>query len=140
MTEKITGTVQAVSQKEKTFGIRIKDQWYNGFGQTKINKGDIYEIEFTTKEVDGRIFRNITKANRIEEETKEEWNGTYPTDKESKVVPKVYHEDEKNRRCAIIKAVDFVMATQKTENMDIGQLIELITQLAKAFESYISKG
>ncbi len=45
-TKKITGKVEAVSQKEKGYGLKIGDHWFNGFGTSPTNKGDEVEIEF----------------------------------------------------------------------------------------------
>jgi len=56
--EKKTGTVDRISQKDKTFGIYIDDEWYNGFGKAPTKKGDKVEIEWK-KSGD---FRNITKV------------------------------------------------------------------------------
>ena len=56
--EKTTGIVYRISQKDKTFGIYIDDEWYNGFGKSPAKKGDKVEIEWK-KSGD---FRNITKV------------------------------------------------------------------------------
>lgn len=53
--EKITGKVQAVSDKEGKYGINIEGTWVNGFGKPPANKGDEVEVEF---EING-IYKNL---------------------------------------------------------------------------------
>jgi len=52
------GTINAVSQKEGKYGIRIGNTWYNGFGMAPGQKND--EIEFEYKDNNG--FHNILKV------------------------------------------------------------------------------
>ena len=47
MTEKIKGQVTKVSNKNGRYGIEIGNgNWYNGFGETPCNKGDIVELTY----------------------------------------------------------------------------------------------
>jgi len=134
MTEKIKGKILAINQESDRFGIKIGEKWYNGFGICHAEKGDVVEIEYELKEVGDRVFRNVKKVTKIEE--KPEIQRTVTEIPVQGVIRNV-GEEEKNRRCALIQAVNFVMAVHKTENMDRGELVDLIMEYAKAFENYI---
>lgn len=45
----IKGTVEAVSQKDKGYGIKINEIWFNGWGKCPYEKGEIIEIEWHQK-------------------------------------------------------------------------------------------
>jgi len=135
MTEKITGTVQAVSQQENRFGIRLDDNvWYNGWGICAVEKGDKVELEVEKVEKGNRVFYNIKSAKKIEEPVEKQKTIAEVPVESTMIKTK---DEEKNRRCALIQAVNFVMAVHKTENMDRGELVDLIMSYAKAFENYI---
>ena len=42
----IQGTVSAAKNKDGKFGIKIGEEWYNGFGEANCKKGDVVEVEF----------------------------------------------------------------------------------------------
>jgi len=65
--EKKIGMIDAVSQKEKGYGININQEWYNGFGKCPVEKGDNVEMEFELSE---KGFRNIKAIAK----TKSEYN------------------------------------------------------------------
>ncbi len=44
------GTIKAVSQKSKSYGINIGDQWFNGPGTTDLKRGDEVEVEYEYNE------------------------------------------------------------------------------------------
>lgn len=66
--EKIKGKVEAVSDKEGRYGIKVLDIWYSGFGKPPADKDDEIEFEF---EVNG-TFRNIKNVISVNFGTKTE--------------------------------------------------------------------
>lgn len=69
MTEKIKGKIEAVSQKDKTYGIKIGDDWYNGFGTCPHQKGQEVELEWEQR----GDFKNIKapKTTKSDQKTPE---------------------------------------------------------------------
>ena len=65
--ETIKGRVQSVNQKEKGYGIKIEDTWYNAFNECPVQKGDYVLIDSETM---GR-FHNIKKIQKIDTEPEE---------------------------------------------------------------------
>lgn len=61
--EKQTGTVEAVSNKDDKYGFRMNNVWYNGFGDSPVNRGEEVEVEY---EVNGN-FKNVRKVNILKE-------------------------------------------------------------------------
>jgi len=61
----IKGTVEAVSVKGTRYGIRIGEDWYNGFGDCDVKKDDIVDLDFKETEKNGTLFKNIAKINTI---------------------------------------------------------------------------
>ena len=70
----ITGIVEAVSQKEKTYGVKVKAKemdegiWINGFGVIPggIEQGTVVTVEYEDKKGHQGIFHNIKKIDIIE--------------------------------------------------------------------------
>jgi len=62
---KIEGIVIAVSQKEKKYGVKVKEagkeegEWYNGWGTCPVVEGDIVTIEYEDREGEKGVFHNI---------------------------------------------------------------------------------
>jgi len=56
--EHVKGEIAAISDKEGRWGIRIADDWYNGFGTIpNIQKGDLVDVEYTQK----GTFKDVVK-------------------------------------------------------------------------------
>lgn len=53
--EKIIGRIEAVAQREGKYGIRVGNDWFNGFGACTLKKGDEVEVEYEVKD----SFKNI---------------------------------------------------------------------------------
>lgn len=58
-----TGTVSAVKQHPSKYGIRMNEEWYGGFGQCPVKKGDRVII---TYKLNGK-YKNITTVEVTEE-------------------------------------------------------------------------
>jgi len=62
---KVEGIVIAVSQKEKKYGVKVKEagkeegEWYNGWGTCPVVEGDIVTIEYEDREGEKGVFHNI---------------------------------------------------------------------------------
>jgi len=52
------GTIQAISNKDGKYGMRLNDEWYNAFGDAPAKKGDQVTVEY---EVNGN-YKNIKKV------------------------------------------------------------------------------
>lgn len=64
----VTGRIEAISEKEDSYGVLLDGKWYNDFGKpSELQKGDMVKIEFITK---GR-WNNIDKITLLKEEKKE---------------------------------------------------------------------
>ncbi len=61
----IKGTVEAISEKGTRYGLKIGEEWYNGFGTCEVKKDDIVDLDFKELTKNGTLFRNIAKINSI---------------------------------------------------------------------------
>ncbi|RJQ15781.1 hypothetical protein C4573_06540 [Candidatus Woesearchaeota archaeon] len=58
------GIISAVNQRESNkYGVKIKDEWYGGYGVCPVKKGDTASIEY---KLNGK-YRNIIKIEREKE-------------------------------------------------------------------------
>ena len=55
------GVIERVSQKEKSYGIKIGETWLNGFGKCPIKQGEAATVEFTKGEYQGKPTMNVKK-------------------------------------------------------------------------------
>ena len=72
--KKTTGKIKSVSQKEKSYGITLEEApkvWYNGFGQSKVNKGDVVEIDW---EYNDQYKSNSIKEIKVVQTTEKDVN------------------------------------------------------------------
>lgn len=60
--ETITGIIEAISQKEKRYSLKIGDSWYGSFGKAPCKKGDRVSV---TYKIDGN-WKNIDNLNVVE--------------------------------------------------------------------------
>lgn len=64
--ETITGTIAAISDKGNKYGMKIGDDWYNGFGSPKFSKGQEVTISYIENDPgNGRVFKNIEKIELV---------------------------------------------------------------------------
>lgn len=61
--QKVKGKVEAVAQNaQNRYGVKVKDQWYNGFGSCPAKKGQEVDIQYTER----NGFRNIKKLSALD--------------------------------------------------------------------------
>lgn len=70
---KFKGTVSQVSQKDGRYGIKIGEDWFNGFGEPGVKEGNEIEIDY---EENGK-WKNVTDVKVLDASTTD--NGTTNT-------------------------------------------------------------
>lgn len=59
------GIIQAVSNKNGKYGIKLNDEWYNGFNDSPVKKGDEVVLEFE----ENGIYKNVKNVQVSKEAT-----------------------------------------------------------------------
>ena len=130
--ETTTGIIDVVSQKPKNYGLRIGDEWFNGYGQTKYKKGDKVEL--------GWEFNEEYNSNSIKEHKLLEAS----TEPESKFKPKRESNEFRvnvdagnlvQRQIELLNGCEDLTFKEKLEIITNGSLIE---QLTKNFKKAIT--
>lgn len=65
MSKTTTGAVEAYSNDDNRFGIKLDGEWYNGFGDLPEKfqeKGVVVEITYETNKNNGKTYRNVDDA------------------------------------------------------------------------------
>jgi len=77
---KTEGIVLTVSQKEKKYGVKVKEagkeegEWYNGWGTCPVVEGDIVTIEYEDREGEKGVFHNIKEIALKSGEEATQWH------------------------------------------------------------------
>ena len=145
MTE-IEGIIERVSTKDNSYGLFISNQWYNGWGATKLEKGDRVALAFELSE-DGQ-WKNIKQIEKIgeslrkeaEQKTTKEWVGTAGG---TPFIPA--SEYYKQRDDMIIRQVAFkggiemvkALMEQKGETYSFEGLVQAVKDYTDKFEKII---
>lgn len=105
MTEKITGKVFSVNQKDGKYGISLgENEWYNGMGTCKAEKGDKVEISYV---VNGQ-WKNIKFVKILEKSQKIVPIDTNIANKEMSKLKNLTNA----KICALENAVKLVLANE----------------------------
>jgi hypothetical protein len=83
---KIKGKVTAVSNKDGRYGLRMNapeytEIWFNDFGDSPVEKGELIELEFTVNTKNGKTYHNIGEITKFESNVPEQSkiNKDFPT-------------------------------------------------------------
>ncbi len=104
----IKGRIEAVNQKEKGYGLKIQDRWYNAFEQTDLQKDDYVSIDYEDK----RQFHNIKKIEKIDTQ-----ESAGVSSLGSPASPKDYRTDDIHLQVCLKIASEQIAAKGGTENM-----------------------
>lgn len=130
------GKVIAVSQKEKTYGVKMGNGlWYNGFGQAPANKGDNVSFEYTETTKNGKTFRNITKFTQARITSRERQPMAQPAPNRERFWAE---RDEKQARMAALKDITNILAPDLT--MSVQEKIEKSEEIAQKWAKWILEG
>jgi len=95
----ISGSITEIKRSDKRTAVKVKGEWYSTFDTCNVNENDHVEITYTTKEKDGKIYRNI-KHIEIVQQTQSQPNST-----QTSLEPSCYdNKDEQIARAVALKA------------------------------------
>lgn len=121
--EKIQGIVEQVSNKETNYGIKINNEWYNGFSKSPVNKGDHVEVEFE----DNSPWKNIKKITVIQAKAAEGSLNKTTT---------MYVSYAKDILVASLNRLDSnVLLTDKDLNVLMDGAVDLVKRAKERFET-----
>ncbi len=56
------GMVEAVTQRDRGYGLRVAACWYDGWGKAPVQQGDQVVVEFAEVQKNGTTYRNVIRA------------------------------------------------------------------------------
>lgn len=111
----VTGTVQALNQKEGKYGIKIGDQWYNGFG-----KGPMKNSEVQVTYVSKGQWKNISAVTVLKEAPVS--SGGEGVNKESRMI-RMNALNNATQMMALLKELDMLESKTNAREVLESQLI-----------------
>ena len=129
------GTVTAVSQKEKGYGITLgKDNWFNGFGTCPVKKGDEVDVTFEENEF-GKSIKKVEVTKESPKQTQSTQSSGYGK------------SPEDQRRIVRQSSIGYAVETLKLLNehekeklstlLEASKLSELVVNVAEFYESWV---
>ncbi len=112
--KKIKGVVEAVSQKDDRYGVKLREtgEWYNGFGNCSCERGDEVTIDFEEIQKNGMTFRNVKEIKKSERQKPDE-KGNVHERMEQKV--------DGMRKASIEDAADLLVECQEALTNRLGR-------------------
>ncbi len=114
--------VLAVKPGDDRYGMKVGDNWYNGFGSCPAKKGDNVSFDYEDNQAGDRVFHNIAKGCVVEiiigKKPKEE-----PT--EAAESPKGT-ENEQKRELAVKKVAAVLYNKREFEKLSFGEVCKIV--------------